>query len=324
MMGPVEEGVGAMEGRPKAMDPADVTVGFIGLGNMGRNMARHLMDAGYRLVVHDLQEEAARPFVERGARWAPTVSRLAGSATIVFTALPEPRDVAAVALGPEGILENLPRGGVFVDLSTNSPTVIREIYARGGELGIDVLDATMAGGMHGAVTRHLSLIVGGDRPVLERCLPLLESMSDNVMYAGASGSGAVVKIVNNMIALCASILVGDALIIGAKAGVDLATLTDIIGKSSGATWRMNESFPRYLLKGDFEPGFALDLAVKDLRLAAELAGEEGIRSDCLELFHEKYVEAQSRGWGRLHSEAVVRLAEEKAGVELRLSPPDGR
>jgi 3-hydroxyisobutyrate dehydrogenase len=306
------------------MDSGELTVGFIGLGVMGRNMARHLMDAGYRLVVHDLHEEAARPFVERGARWAPTVSQLARATTTVFTALPEPRDVAAVALGPEGILENLPSGGVFVDLSTNSPAVIRDIHTRGSERGIDVLDATMAGGMHGAVTRHLSLIVGGDRPVFERCLPLLESMSDNVMYAGASGSGAVVKIVNNMIALSASILVGDALIVGVKAGVDLATMTEIIGKSSGATWRMNESFPRFLLKGDFEPGFALDLAVKDLRLAADLADEEGVRSDCLELFKEKYGEAQARGWGRLHSEVVVRLAEEKAGVELRLSPPDDR
>lgn len=313
-----------MERGPEAMDSEELSVGFIGLGNMGRNMARHLMDAGYRLAVHDLDEEAAAPFVERGARWAPTVSELARATTTVFTALPEPRDVAGVALGPEGILENLGPGGVFVDLSTNSPTIIRDIYARGGELGIDVMDATMAGGMHGAVTRHLSLIVGGDRPVFERCLPLLESMSDNVMYAGASGSGAVVKIVNNMIALCASILVGDALIMGVKAGVDLGTLTDIIGKSSGATWRMNESFPRYLLKGDFEPGFALDLAVKDLRLAATLADEEGVRSDCLELFKEKYVEAQARGWGRLHSEAVVKLAEEKAGVELRLSPLDDR
>jgi 3-hydroxyisobutyrate dehydrogenase len=306
------------------MDSEELTVGFIGLGNMGRNMARHLMDAGYRLVVHDLNEEAAGPFVERGARWAPTVRELATATTTVFTALPEPRDVASVALGPEGILENLQSGGVFVDLSTNSPAVIRDIYTRGAELGIEVMDATMAGGMHGAVTRHLSLIVGGDRPVFERCLPLLESMSDNVMYAGASGSGAVVKIVNNMIALCASILVGDALILGVKAGVDLATLTEIIGKSSGATWRMNESFPRYLLKGDFEPGFALDLAVKDLGLAAALAEEEGFRSDCLELFKEKYSEAQVRGWGRLHSEAVVKLAEEKAGVELRLSPSDDR
>lgn len=306
------------------MDSEELTVGFIGLGVMGRNMARHLMDAGYRLVVHDLSEEAAAPFIERGAGWAPTVSELARATTTVFTALPEPRDVATVALGPEGILQNLPPGGVFVDLSTNSPGVIRDIYARGAELGIDVMDATMAGGMHGAVTRHLSLIVGGDRPVFERCLPLLESMSDNVMYAGTSGSGAVVKIVNNMIALSASILVGDALILGVKAGVDLGTLTEIVGKSSGATWRMNESFPRYLLRGDFEPGFALDLAVKDLRLAAELADEKGVHSDCLELFKETYAQAQVRGWGRLHSEAVVKLAEEKAGVELRLSPSDDR
>jgi 3-hydroxyisobutyrate dehydrogenase len=313
-----------MERGPKAMDSEELTVGFIGLGVMGRNMARHVMDAGYRLVVHDLRQEAAGPFVERGARWAPTVSQLARATTTVFTALPEPRDVAAVALGPEGILENLPPGGVFVDLSTNSPAVIRDIYARGAELGIDVMDATMAGGMHGAVTRHLSLIVGGDQPVFDRCLPLLESMSDNVMYAGSSGSGAVVKIVNNMIALGASILVGDALIVGLKAGVDLATMTEIIGKSSGATWRMNESFPHFLLKGDFEPGFALDLALKDLRLAAELANEEGIRSDCLELLKEKYEEAQARGWGRLHSEAVVKLAEEEAGVELRLSPREDR
>jgi 2-hydroxymethylglutarate dehydrogenase len=95
-------------------------------------------------------------------------------------------------------------------------------------------------------------------------------------------------------------------------------MTDIISKSTGATWRMNESFPRYILKGDFEPGFAVDLAVKDLRLAAELAEQEGLRSSCLDLFRERYAEAQARGWGRLHSEAVVRLAEEEAQLELRI------
>ena len=301
-----------------ATEEAKPTVGFIGLGVMGRLMAGHLLTAGYPLVVSDLQRAAAEPALARGARWAENAKEVAQTTDVVLTALPEPKDVAAVALGAEGILENLARGKAFIDLSTNSPEVIRGIHDRGLELGIEVLDATMSGGMHGAASRQLSLIVGGEREVYEKYDPLLSAMSEKVLYAGPSGSGAVVKIVNNMISLCSSILIGDALLIGAKAGVDLATMTDIIGKSTGATWRMNESFPRYILKGDFEPGFAVDLAVKDLRLAAELAEHEGLRSACLDLFRERYAEAQARGWGRLHSEAVVRLAEEEAQLELRI------
>lgn len=296
-----------------------VAIGFIGLGIMGSNMARHLLEAGYSVVVSDVREAAAAPLLKLGARWAQKTVEVAQASTVVFTALPGPSDVEAVALGSSGVLENLGPGSTFIDLSTNSPTVVRKIHARGAELGVDVLDATMSGGMHGAATRRLSLIVGGERSVFERCSPILESMSENVMYAGPSGAGAVTKIVNNMISLCASVLIGDALILGVKAGVDLEVLTRIIGKSTGATWRMNESFPRYILKGNFEPGFAVDLAVKDLRLARELASEEGLTSECLDLFEKKYAEAQQRGWGGLHSEAVVKLAEEESGVELRIA-----
>jgi len=161
-------------------------------------------------------------------------------------------------------------------------------------------------------------MVGGEPAVLERCRSVLEAISDNVVYCGASGAGAVTKIVNNVISLGVTGLVGEALMLGVKAGVDLKGLTDIIKKSSGGTWRMEHSFPKFLLKGNFAPGFAIDLALKDLQLGSELARECGLSLDYLPLSEQKYVEAQKRGWGQLHSEAIVKLLEEQAGVELRI------
>ncbi|MHB1537774.1 MAG: NAD(P)-dependent oxidoreductase [Solirubrobacteraceae bacterium] len=291
--------------------------GFIGLGNMGSPMAGHLLEAGRTLSVFDLDQDAVDALVQRGASRSASVAELASAADVIFTALPGPPQVEAVALGEEGILANARPGSVYVDLSTNSPELIRSIHDAGRQRGVDVLDAAMSGGMHGAQSRRLSLMVGGDEQVAERLRPLLEAMSDNVVYCGASGAGTVTKIVNNLASLSESNLVGEALAMGVKWGVKLDTLASVMSASSSSSWRLNESFPRYVLAGNFRPGFALDLAVKDLELAQGLAEAAGGRADFLALSLSRYREAQDRGWGEQHSEAVVKLLEEQWGVRLR-------
>jgi len=158
-------------------------------------------------------------------------------------------------------------------------------------------------------------MVGGDEVVVERLRPLLETVSDNVVHCGDSGAGTVTKVVNNLASLSESNLVGEALALGVKWGVKLDTLAKVMSESSSASWRLNESFPRYVLAGNFMPGFALELAVKDLELAKSLT--QGVTADFLELSLSKFKEAQARGWGNQHSEAVVKLLEEKFGVRLR-------
>ncbi len=292
-------------------------MGFIGLGNMGRHMAGHLLEGGYDLTVFDLDPAAIAALVEKGAKESGSVAELAGAVDILFSALPGPPQVRAVALGDDGIVANARPGTVYVDLTTNNPEVTREVYAAGKERGVDVVDAAMSGGMHGAESRRLSLMVGGDEAVAEGLRSVLETMSDNVVYCGESGAGTVTKVVNNFVSLTESALLGEALAMGVKWGVKLDTLADVISKSSGSSWRLTESFPRYILAGNFKPGFFLDLAVKDLELANSLAEEAGSKADFLDLSLEKYHEAQNRGWGSEHSEAVAKLTEEDWGVELR-------
>jgi 3-hydroxyisobutyrate dehydrogenase len=292
-------------------------LGFIGTGNMGRHMARHLLGAGYRLTVHDMRREAASQLERGGAGWAESPAELAESSDVVLTSLPGPPDVDAVALGDAGILANLPDGGTLIDLSTNSPTAIRKLAAAGAERGIVVLDAPVSGGVFGAESGRLAVMVGGDRAAFDRCKPMFDAIGDHVVYCGTSGAGSATKLVNNMISLSLNILLGEALSLGVKAGVELETLVDVIQSSSGSTWKLGNNYPKFLFKGNFEPGFALDLGAKDLRLGTNLAKELGIPLDLANLVDQRFVEAQSRGWGKLHADVVVKLIEERTGVELR-------
>lgn len=290
-------------------------VGFIGLGNMGSLMAGHLLETGYELTAFDLDPTRVEALLARGASRSASVAELAARSDVIFTALPGPQQVRAAALGEKGIIASARSGSTYVDLTTNSPEVIREIHDEGKACGVDVVDAAMSGGHHGARSKRLSLMVGGDIDVVERLRPMLETMSDNVVHCGASGAGTVTKVVNNLASLSESNLVGEALAIGVKWGVNLDTLAKVMSESSSASWRLNESFPRYVLAGNFKPGFALDLAVKDLELAQSLT--QGVTADFLELSLSKYKEAQGRGWGSQHSEAVVKLLEDRFGVRLR-------
>ena len=291
------------------------TIGFIGLGNMGAALAGHLLNAGYTVLVFDLNRDAVGAIVALGASESAGVPELAAASEVIFTALPGPPQVQEVALGADGIIAHARPGATYVDLTTNSPEVIREVYRAGKAKGVDVLDAAMSGGHHGAKSKRLSLMVGGDEVVVERLRPLLETVSDNVVHCGDSGAGTVTKVVNNLASLSESNLVGEALALGVKWGVKLDTLAKVMSESSSASWRLNESFPRYVLAGNFMPGFALELAVKDLELAKSLT--QGVTADFLELSLSKFKEAQARGWGNQHSEAVVKLLEEKFGVRLR-------
>jgi 3-hydroxyisobutyrate dehydrogenase len=281
-------------------------------------MARHLLEAGYRLTVHDAWRPATEALESGGAAWAESPAELSEASDVVFTSLPGPPDVEAVALGENGVLAHLPNGGTFVDLSTNSPTTIRRIAADGAERGITVLDAPVSGGVFGAESGRLAVMVGGDEAAYQRCKPLFDAIGDHVVYCGASGAGAATKLVNNMISLSLNILLGEALSLGVKAGVELSTLVDVIQSSSGSTWKLGNNYPKFLFAGNFEPGFMLDLGAKDLRLGTTLAKELGMPLDLANLVEQRFVEAQSRGWGKLHADVVVKLVEERTGVELRL------
>jgi 3-hydroxyisobutyrate dehydrogenase-like beta-hydroxyacid dehydrogenase len=193
------------------------TVGFIGLGNMGGGMAGNIQKAGYPLVVYDTRPEAMRPFLEREARPAKSPAEVAQLSEIIFTSLPGPREVEAVAIGTQGVLEGIKAGGIYVDLSTSRPTLIRQIEPLFRQKGAHVLDAPVSGGKTGAATRNLAVMVGGERAIYERTKPILEAFGDKVFYAGSIGAGSICKLMHNMIGHGIRQAIAEGLTLGVRA-----------------------------------------------------------------------------------------------------------
>ncbi len=299
-------------------------VGFIGLGNMGRHMAMNVIKAGHEVTVHDIRREAAEPHIAAGATWADTARAVTEASEVVFTSLPGPREVEEVALGEGGILGGASPGTVYVDLSTNSPTLIRQIHAEFAERGVPVLDTPVSGGVQGAEAGTLGVFCGGDEKVYERVRPVLDAIGDKVDYYGPSGAGAIAKLVHNLISISARVLVAEGLTLGVKAGVDPEALLRAVQNGSYGQGRLlKHTIPNTVFTGDFDKvGFALELSLKDLNLALELAEEYGVPMQLVSLAAAETEEAVKQGLGKKDSSATMLLQERRAGVELRV--PQGR
>ncbi|PKB83333.1 MAG: 3-hydroxyisobutyrate dehydrogenase [SAR202 cluster bacterium Io17-Chloro-G9] len=300
------------------------TVGFIGLGNMGGGMSLNIQKAGYPMVVYDLREEAARPLLEGGARLAGSPAEVARLSDVTFTSLPGPTEVEAVATGPDGVLEGIHPGAIYVDLSTSRPTLIRQIEPQFREKGAHVLDAPVSGGKSGAATRNLAVMVGGEREIFDRIKPLLDAFGDKVFYAGSIGAGSVSKLVHNMIGHGVRQAIAEGLTLGVKAGVEAEALWECVRR--GSLGRMNvlhEGIARTVFRGEFEPAsFAMSLARKDVGLATDLGREYNVPMPVANLAEQIAIEAINRGWGDMDSSVTFRLQEEQASVEVRAPQVD--
>ena len=225
------------------------TVGFIGLGNMGQGMAGNIQKADYPLVVYDIRRDSMQPFVAHGARAVDSPAEVARHSEVTFTSLPGPKEVEEVALGSQGILEGIRPGGIYVDLSTSRPTLIRRLEPLFRAKGAHVLDAPVSGGKTGAATRNLAVMVGGERDIYERLKPILDAFGDKVFYAGSIGAGSVCKLVHNMISHGIRQAIAEGLTLGVKAGVETEALWECVRR--GSVGRM-----RLLHEGLSEPGSA--------------------------------------------------------------------
>ena len=310
-----------------------MNIGFIGLGNMGGGMAANVLRAGHDLTVHDLRREAATPLLESGASWADTPAELAAACDITLTSLPGPREVEAIALGADGILEGIvggmsegsAEGNVYIDLSTSSPTLIRSIAEDFAAKGVSVLDAPVSGGPVGARTGRLAVMVGGDREVYERVKPALDAIGDKVSYIGPIGSGSIAKLMHNCIGYGLQTIVAECLTLGVKAGVDPEPLFEAISNGSvGRGSSFANTYPNTFLAGNFDPpSFALQLAHKDVSLALELAREYGVPMSVGNIAHQELTSALNRGWADLDSRIAMTLQEERAGnIEVRIAKDD--
>ena len=293
-------------------------VGFIGLGNIGEPMARQIAAAGFDLTVHDRRREAADSLVERGAAWSDSPRRLAERSDVVCTCLPGPAEMESVVLGENGIAQGIRPGSVYVDHTTNSPSLVREVHDRLSEKGVEMLDAPVSGGMEGARTSDLTALVGGDAVTVERCRPVLDAMAKTVLHVGAIGAGSVCKLAHNCASFVRSMALMECLTLGVKAEVQVDVLIDAFKQCAvGTNMDLHVRLPATLFRGDFEPRFALNIAHKDITLATELAETLGVPVQLAQACHEEMTEAMDRGLGDLDSSVYLTLQEERAQVKVR-------
>ena len=276
------------------------------------------------MVVFDIREEVVKPFLDGGARLASSPAEVARLSDVILTSLPGPREVEQVATGAEGVLEGINPGGIYVDLSTSRPTLIREIEPKFREKGCHVLDAPVSGGKSGAATRNLAVMVGGEREIFERIKPLLDAFGDKVFYAGSIGAGSVAKLVHNMIGHGVRQAIAEGLTLGVKAGVEPEALWQCVRRGSlGRMSGLHEGIARTVFRGEFEPAsFSLALSRKDVGLATDLGREFNVPMPLANLVEQIAIEGMNRGWGDKDSSVTFLLQEEQAGVEpvpLRLS-----
>jgi 3-hydroxyisobutyrate dehydrogenase len=294
-------------------------IGFIGLGNMGGPAALNVLHGGHDLTVNDLRRELATPHLEAGARWAGSPRAVAEASELVFASLPGPKEVEAVALGPDGLVEGATAGSTFVDLSTNSPQMMRHIQSRLADRGVEVFDAPVSGGPAGATAGTLSIMVGGDEARYEAIRPVLELIGDKPSYIGPLGSGHVAKIVHNMISSCTRMAAVEGMLLAAKTGIRPEVMLQVLRDGSfGHHYLLNQSLPNQIFNGDFEtPAGGQWRQLKDIGLATELGREYHVPTRIAALVEQVYIEAVGRGWSDMNSNAWVQLFEEAAGVELR-------
>jgi len=295
-------------------------VGFIGLGGMGLGMATNLRSAGYDLVVHDLNRERAAELEAAGASWAGSVAELAATADVVFTSLPGPVEMRQVGTGEGGLLSAIRPGSVWFDLTTNSPTVVREVHAVCREQGVELFDAPVSGGPAGARSGKLAIYVGGDPTAFADHRNVLDAIGDKVLYVGDIGAGNIAKLAHNCASMMIRAAIAEVLTLGVKAGVEPGPLWHALRQGAIGRARTFDAIGGRYLQGAFEPpSFALTLANKDFRLALELADQMDVPMKVAQAAYEDFQEALERGWGGRDSQAPMVLQNERAGVTIKLS-----
>ena len=298
-----------------------MNVWFIGLGNMGAPMAGWVLKAGLPLVVHDIREDAAITLLEQGAAWADSPAEAASQSDIVCVCVPGPPEMEAVSLGPNGAVEGLNPGAVFIDHTTNSPETVRAVGEAVRQRQAYMLDAPLDGGREGALAGEITVFVGGDREALDRARPVLDSFTKSVVWVGELDAGAVTKIVHNALAMGIDLLLAECMTLGVKAGVSMPRLVEAFGQGCIVSENMTftKRLPQTLFKGDFTARFALKLAHKDFGLAGELSTRHDVPTRIIALCQAELQEAMNRGWGDYDRTIASTLQEERARVELRTS-----
>jgi 3-hydroxyisobutyrate dehydrogenase len=294
-------------------------LGLVGCGTVGARIAARLIRRGRSLRIHDRNPHKARPLLDAGATWADSPAQLAEGCDVLLSALPGPAEVEAVLAGPDGMWSTAPARTIHLELSTVGLACIRRLGEVAAKRHIRLLDCPLSRGTVTERGAELVFWVGGNVDHFDLARPFLDDIADRVTYCGGLGQGQVAKLVNNLVTHVLTVVIGDALILGVRAGATVELLHAALHEGTGQTRLLDELLPASLLRGDWRPGLRLDLAAKDLRLVAELADELGVSITSLDDVREAYRRGIEKGWSALTMYAVIRLAEEANGVELRSS-----
>jgi 3-hydroxyisobutyrate dehydrogenase len=281
-------------------------IGFIGTGVMGKSMAGHLLKAGYALHVFNRTKAKAEVLIQDGAVWEDSVKSVAQTCDVIITIVGFPNDVEAVYFVKDGLIAHIKEGTILVDMTTSSPKLAAAIYHKAQEKNCHAIDAPVSGGDIGAREARLSIMVGGDRPVFETMLPIMQLMGKNIVYQGPAGSGQHTKMANQIAIASGMIGVCEALAYAKKSGLDPLTVLKSIGGGAASSWSLNNLGPR-MVNGNFEPGFYIKHFIKDMTLALESARQMDLETPGLSLVKSLYDRLSNQGYENEGTQALFRL-----------------
>jgi 3-hydroxyisobutyrate dehydrogenase len=287
--------------------------GFIGLGNLGRHLALNLLKGGFEVTAHDLDRGAGDALVAAGARWAGSVAELAAACDCVITCLPSPAATAGVM---SLALAAMRPGTTWIEMSTNDFAEVEALAATAAHAGIATLACPVTGGVHRAEAGEITVLAGGPKEVFDAHKPALEAMGGRVIHLGGIEQAAVTKVVTNMLAFIHLIAAGEALMLCARAGVDLRQAYEAIKASSGTSF-VHETESQVILNGSYDIGFTMDLACKDAGFALEFGRRFGVPLRLAGLMEQTFIEGRARYGGAAWSSMIVKLLEDAVGTPLR-------
>lgn len=290
-------------------------VGYIGLGLMGKSIARNILQGGFPLIVHNRSRAAVDELVSEGAFPAYSPAEVAAQVDVVFTNLPDSPDVEKVVLGENGIISTGRPGLIYIDNSTIKPAVSRDIYRKLNEKGIHALDAPVSGGDIGAKNGTLTIMVGGNPEVLEKVTPLFQCIGKTVTYVGDAGAGQIAKAANQIMVAAQMVAMAELLVFSQKAGADPKKVVEAIKSGAAQCWALDVK-PQRLFSGNREPGFKAYMQAKDLNIVMETAREYGIPLPSAAIDMQLYSSMLQQGLELKDNSAVIAILEQLAGIHL--------
>ncbi|MEX1232527.1 MAG: NAD(P)-dependent oxidoreductase [Planctomycetaceae bacterium] len=296
--------------------PGTTRLGWIGTGVMGSSMAGHLLKAGFALTAYNRTKSKAEGLLAQGAKWADTPKGVAENSDVVFSIVGFPEDVRDVLLGSDGALAGSKAGNILVDMTTSDPTLAVEVAEKAKEKGVHSVDAPVSGGDVGAKNAALSIMIGGEKDVVEALNPCWQAMGKTIVHQGPAGSGQHTKMVNQILIASNMIGVCEALLYGYKAGLDLPTVLQSVGSGAAGSWSLSNLGPR-IMNNNFDPGFFVEHFIKDMGIALAEAKRMKLALPGLALSHQLYVALQAQGHGRDGTHALQLALAKLANVDWK-------